>query len=45
MKSRRHMNLFERTIVLMLLGILMGGLGGVAVGLITGRTPNSATQQ
>jgi len=31
--------------VLILLGILMGGLGGAAVGFITGRAPSSSTSQ
>jgi hypothetical protein len=35
----------ERTIILILLGILAGGLGAVAIGLVTGRTSSSSTSQ
>jgi len=45
MTSHRRTKLLERTIVLILLGILMGGLGGAAVGFITGRVPSSSTSQ
>jgi uncharacterized protein YcfJ len=45
MTTHRRPNLLERTIVLMLLGILIGGLGGAAVGFITGRAPSSTTSQ
>jgi hypothetical protein len=45
MTSHRRTKLLERTIVLILLGILVGGLGGAAVGFITGRAPSSATSQ
>ncbi|MFY9559251.1 MAG: hypothetical protein WAQ52_03370 [Terriglobales bacterium] len=45
MTSHRRTKLLERTIVLILLGILMGGLGGAAIGFITGRTPSSSTSQ
>jgi len=44
MKSRRRPNLLERTLVLIVLGLVMGGIGGAAVGFITGRTPNSSSQ-
>ncbi|HEY1400007.1 MAG TPA: hypothetical protein VF953_00375 [Terriglobales bacterium] len=45
MTTHRRTKLLERTIVLMLLGILIGGLGGAAVGFITGRAPSSSTSQ
>jgi len=45
MTKHRRTKLLERTIVLILLGILMGGLGGAAVGFITGRAPSSSTSQ
>jgi hypothetical protein len=44
MNSHRRMNLLERTLVLIMLGLVMGTIGGAAVGLITGRTPSSASQ-
>jgi hypothetical protein len=44
MKSNRRISLLERTLVLMMLGLVMGTIGGAAVGLITGRTPSSASQ-
>ena len=44
MKKYRRPNLLERTIVLILLGIVMGGIGGAAVGFITGRAPSTSTQ-
>jgi hypothetical protein len=44
MTIQRRQNLLERTIVLMLLGLLMGGIGGAAVGFITGRAPSAASQ-
>ena len=44
MKTRRQPKLLEQTIVLILLGLLMGGIGGVAVGLITGRAPSTSSQ-
>jgi hypothetical protein len=44
MAHQRPKNLLERTIILILLGILMGGIGGAAVGFITGRTPSSTSQ-
>jgi len=45
MTTHRRTKLLERTMVLILLGILMGGLGGVAVGFITGRAPSSSSSQ
>ena len=45
MATHRRAKLLERTIVLILLGILMGGVGGAAVGFITGRAENSSTGQ
>ncbi len=45
MTTHRRTKLLERTIVLMLLGILIGGLGGAAGGFITGRAPSSSTSQ
>ena len=44
MRHQRPKNLLERTLILILLGILMGGIGGAAVGFITGRTPSSTSQ-
>lgn len=44
MKHKRHQSLLERTIVLILIGIVMGGVGGAAIGFITGRTPSSTSQ-
>jgi hypothetical protein len=44
MKNHRRPNLLERTIVLILLGIVMGGIGGAAVGFITGRVPSTTAQ-
>jgi hypothetical protein len=38
------MRLLERTVILIVLGLVMGVIGGAAVGLITGRTPSSASQ-
>jgi hypothetical protein len=45
MTTHRPSKLLERTMVLILLGILMGGLGGAAVGFITGRAPSSSSSQ
>jgi hypothetical protein len=45
MTNQRRTKLLERTIVLILLGLLIGGLGGAAVGFITGRTATSSTSQ
>jgi hypothetical protein len=45
MTSHRRTKLLERTIVLILLGILIGGLGGAAVGFITERAPTSSTSE
>jgi hypothetical protein len=45
MKNHRKPKLMERTIVLVLLGILMGGIGGAAVGIITGRAPSPTVSQ
>jgi hypothetical protein len=45
MKNYRKPKLMERTIVLVLLGILMGGIGGAAVGFITGRAPSPTVSQ
>jgi len=45
MTTHRRTKLLERTMVLILLGILIGGLGGAAVGFITGRAPSSTSEQ
>jgi Na+/citrate or Na+/malate symporter len=44
MTHHRRQNLMERTIVLILLGVVMGAIGGAAIGFVTGRTPSSASQ-
>jgi len=44
MSERRRPKMLERTIILIMLGVLAGGAGGVAVGLITGRPPSSSSQ-
>ena len=44
MTHHRRQNPVERIIVLILLGLIMGVVGGAAVGFITGRTPSSASQ-
>jgi Na+/citrate or Na+/malate symporter len=44
MKRHRRTKLLKRTIILILLGILVGGVGGAAIGFITGRTPSAASQ-
>jgi hypothetical protein len=45
MATYRRPKLLERTIILLLLGILLGGLGGAAVGFITGRAATESTSQ
>jgi len=45
MKNHRRPNLLERTIVLILLGIVMGGIGGAAVGFITDAHPSASTNR
>lgn len=45
MKSHRRVKLLERTMVLILLGVLMGAIGGAAIGFVTGRASSAATGQ
>ena len=45
MATHRRPKLLEQTIILMVLGVLIGGLGGVAVGFITGRAPSESASQ
>ena len=45
MSVRRKPRLLERTIVLILLGILAGGAGGLAIGLVTSHALSSSSSQ
>lgn len=45
MSSLRRTKLLERTVVLILLGVLAGGLGGLAIGIVTSRPPSSSSGQ
>ncbi len=36
-------SIFENALVLILIGVLAGAVGGLAVGIVTGRTPTHST--
>jgi type II secretory pathway pseudopilin PulG len=43
MRNSRRSTLIENVLVLALMGILAGAAGGLAIGIVTGRTASSAT--
>jgi hypothetical protein len=42
-RTNRKSSLFENIAFLALIGVLAGALGGLGVGVITGRTPSAAS--
>lgn len=45
MSPQRRPKILERALVLILLGVLAGGLGGLAIGIVTNRSASSSSSQ